>query len=358
MLDKTIYPYAPLFLAPAITTLYLGLEGRDGNSSFTMRLSLLPSLAVACPALTHVQLVGVVDDTGPLASWHGIHTNEVLAVPSAICQWTNLRNLSLENIFGRTVFCTSNLPALRELKLSFIDSPGVDVVHVSKGFPVLERLEVYCGGIDFCTKLIDLMLETPLRFLNLFLSGTSSASELQALFKTMHDCLVHQSLEHFSCLTSFLATGDAELVTLSVMRLRPLRSRYIQNQFKMDWPPGAASLPLPSIAQYLSLAVDTTEVNEYDERPGKGVSNETLTVYGSPIAEPTLVASFLSDIFPRLETIFFDSFIWEENQASFEVYEEWKSKWAITEKLVRAFAAIRRQERVYCAGNTHRCPDK
>ncbi|KAF8625623.1 hypothetical protein AX17_006808 [Amanita inopinata Kibby_2008] len=395
ILDDTIYPYAPLFLSPTITTLHLRLEGCNNNSSFTMRLSLLPSLAVACRALTDVQLVRVADNTKLVASRRDRHMNEVLAVPPAICQWTNLRNLSLEYISGRTAFCTSDLPALRELKLSHIDSHGADVVHVSKGFPVLERLEADRCDIGFCTKLIDLMLETPLRFLDLTLDEAASASELQGLFKTMHDRLVHQSLEHFSCL-AFHVVDDEEPVILRHMF--PLLSFTRLSHVFMTAPCGfdlcdddiygissrwtglqelglythqlseqrsrmsieglvALAKHCPDL-KYLSLAVDATEVNRHDEseRPGKGVSNEklkTLAVSASPIVEPILVASFLSDIFPKLETIkFFDPE--EENETDSKDFEELESKWATTEKLVRAFAAVRRQERLYCAGTTRR----
>ncbi|KAF8628103.1 hypothetical protein AX17_006044, partial [Amanita inopinata Kibby_2008] len=112
MPDDTLYPYAPLFLAPTITTLYLVLEG-DNNSSFTMRLSLLRLLHLRSPSTERVE--------------------------------------------------------------TCIDSRDANGVHASRGFPVLERLEADRCDIGFCIKLIDLMLETPLRFLDLGASKTHLA---------------------------------------------------------------------------------------------------------------------------------------------------------------------------------------
>ncbi|KAF8625991.1 hypothetical protein AX17_006715 [Amanita inopinata Kibby_2008] len=410
--DNAIYPYLTLFLAPTVTRLELTLgDPSIRPSSFDMRLSIFPSLNAVCPSLTHARICRENDTftpapspppttTPPTASHtlppseDRLYRSETLAVPAAIRQWTKLRCLSLVGVFDRTVFCAASLPALIELDLLDITDRGTDLGTIAtvKGFPMLERLNADCCSINFCTQLINCMRDTPLRSLDLCFEETPPVEAFHTLFLAMQNGIAHHSLEHFSCLdsepsgtlyaitlgeisplltfTHLLTVGittphrftlddeDVYRITLKWSRLRELRLNVCIPLMKQSRVTVEGLIAVaehcPNLT-YLSLAIDARKVHEYHEKPGRGVSNqklEYLVVYASPIEDPVPVASLLSDIFPNLRNVTaLDSALDPDVAESVELDE----KWARVENLVKAFANVRNQERLYYTSTSQQC---
>jgi len=106
-------------------------------------------------------------------------------------------------------------------------------------------------------------------------------------------------------------------------------------------------LPLASCSslKQLSITLDATIHNEFPHlRPGRGVSNASLlylAVGQSPITDPYAVASFLSDVFPKLAIISTGP---EDYTPEFGVVDEY---WGQAKDLFDKFVDIRMQERLW-----------
>ena len=84
----------------------------------------------------------------------------------------------------------------------------------------------------------------------------------------------------------------------------------------------------------------------WNGRPSGGVVNEHLAcleVARSPITDPCAVASFLSDVFPRLTSIVG----WPSSNDSNPIELQYSKRWQETVRLYHAFVAIRNEERAW-----------
>jgi hypothetical protein len=96
----------------------------------------------------------------------------------------------------------------------------------------------------------------------------------------------------------------------------------------------------------LGIAFQASAEISWNGRPGDGVVNEhlqELDVGRSPITDPRAVASFLSDIFPRLKSIV----AWDNLDLDNPTEVESRERWMETFQLFESFVAIRNEERAW-----------
>jgi hypothetical protein len=97
----------------------------------------------------------------------------------------------------------------------------------------------------------------------------------------------------------------------------------------------------------LGITFQASAMINWNGRPGGGVVNEAfewLDVGQSPITDPRAVASFLSDIFPRLTIT-----AWENVDLDDPSEVENRNRWQETSRLFQSFVAIRNEERTWAA---------
>ena len=95
---------------------------------------------------------------------------------------------------------------------------------------------------------------------------------------------------------------------------------------------------------YLGIIFDAQNVQL---RSSPGFFNNTLTtlsVADSPISAPTKVAAFLSDIFPKIKSIYFDD-DWRDSHGRPEDATETARMWEQAGRLLETFATVGLQER-------------
>ena len=98
----------------------------------------------------------------------------------------------------------------------------------------------------------------------------------------------------------------------------------------------------------LAIPFHASAMISWNGRPGGGVVNEEfreLDVGQSPITNPRAVASFLSDVFPKLSTIT----AWEDINPDEPAEVENRKRWQETIRLYHGFVAIRNEERTWAA---------
>jgi hypothetical protein len=332
--DDTIFPFIQLFLAPNIID--LGLTG-----SPLIRLTLLASLNVLYPSLTHLKL------GYSLRSFDGDAERYKEAISAAICGWRELKYLSTYALSSNGLRHAAMLPNLEMLYLFGVKDahpPGLPLPGNTSAFQALSYLNIYCDKLTFCTGIVQAMSNGILKKVTSVYEVPATSLEWKELLTALDEHCGHTSLLEINASSSHylsISVNQAPEFIIRATHLKPLLSFQrltdvvlhpcgffdlddtdVQS-IAMAWPdirrlhlggklegperPRATLSGLTAFAEHckrlcnLTIAVDATVIPIL--KPGPKISSESLTglhVSHSPIAQPKQVATFLSDVFPNL----------------------------------------------------------
>lgn len=379
-IDDGIYPYISLFLSPTITSLDIYAASKEPASA-RMRFSLLPSLVSQCPSLHSLKLTGDPALSGHVTPWRSVFSKYSANACASFGRWKALKSLYLDHVdLSSLTEALATLPALMKLDLSCCqatnDSPSAP--SNVQGFPVLQHLCIEDCNMDSCLYVLKRMSRgTPLVYLELNVKGLPLESRWRELFDNMKAVISHDSLSilYFSVTNPGPAQGEQPVI-MDFQTISPLRHFRRISKFKntghcyldLDdrdvarmaraWPHLKsfiirlsrlrltlhAFLPFPKYCpelEVLGMPIRATNVNDYEERPGRGscgIRLRELIIFNSPIDDPHRVAAFISDIFPNVGHISFTP-----SSAAAQCQIHW-TKWIEVRKLVPIFVAVRRQE--------------
>jgi hypothetical protein len=381
--DDTIFPFIQLFLAPNITNVDLGLTG-----SPLIRLSLLASLNVLYPSLTHLKL------GYSLRSFGGDAERYKEAISAAICGWRELKYLSTYALSSNGLRHAAMLPNLEMLYLFDIKDaypPGLPLPGNTSAFRALSYLEIYCDKPTFCTGIVRAMSNGILEKVMLEYGVPATSLDWMEFLTALDEHCGHTSLLEIHASSSNYPSIEVDQAPDFIIRathLKPLFSfRRLTDVYlhpcgffdlddadvqsiAMAWPdiqilyldgklegpegperPRATLSGLTSFAEHckklcnLTIAVDATVIPIL--KPGPKISSESLTelhVLHSPIAQPKQVAAFLSDLFPNLLFISNSDRDFRIDQGIDEVEVDEDEMWLEVEELIPVFASVRAQE--------------
>jgi hypothetical protein len=364
--DDAIFPYVSLFLGPNILRIRLSLK-----NSGVIGPSLLPTLRSRSPSLRCLKLFGYNEPT--------VAASEALSV--AMCGWTQLRNVEVEELAYEALINLGRLPCLRQLSCTLVrDSipAPIPLSLNSSWFPVLSYLFLRCRELTPCSFLVETLSSAPISHFGIRHSGSSDPLGYRHLFDALGHCnpstLVSIKLNDiidpsaratnglpvgnirplfvFSCLTFVdlslregIDIDDAGMEELAKAWPR-LQSFSMMTRLTLELKPRVTLAGLIPLAKYcrnlsmISVNVNACEVTISKSRPGKGIINaecDSLCIGDSPIEHPVAVAAFLSDIFSEIPEIL--KFNGDDVDES--------SKWSQVVQLIPTFTSIRLQERNY-----------
>jgi hypothetical protein len=377
MSDDDIYPYISLFLSPTITNLTVYITTGD-IASDRVRFSLLTSLVSQCPNVRSVQLesLGIT-----VHSWRDLFSGHSSSACALFSLWTRLCSLTLNHMDLSTLTdVLAGLPVLKTFKIH--NCRTIDPLSPStvKGFPMLQHLDMYGSNVDCYLHVLKRMSCTPLVNLVLYVVGASHESQWVELFSILPNGILHDSLAIVT-IRGLVQNDSGHPVPIRFQIMSPLlqfrRISHLTNDgskysaldlddndvacIAQAWPcltsfsirptkyimvPSRLTLrALIPFVKYcpkletLSIKINATIIDDYEEKPGKGLYGDRLqklNVFDSPIDDPARVAAFLSDIFPNVRNI--SSTV---RGAEMPVVGP---KWDEVERLIPVFAAVRRQE--------------
>jgi hypothetical protein len=380
--DDTIFPFIQLFLSPNISNVELDLNG-----SPLIRLSLLESLNVLYPSLTHLEL------DHSLTSFGGDAERYKEAISAAICGWRELKSLSTCALSSKGLRHAAMLPNLEKLHLFGVRDahpPGLPLPKNSSAFQALSYLEVYCDKLTFCTGIVQAMSNGILKKVTLAYEVAATSLELMKFLAALDEHCGHTSLleidasisdsdspsieayqapefiiraTHLKPILSFqrltdvclhpcgfFDLDDADVESLA-MALPDIQILYLDGESKGPVRHRATLSGLTAFAEHckrlcsLAIAFDATVIPIL--KPGPKVSSESLTglrVLHSPIAQPKQVAAFLSDLFPNLSFISNKEREYRADRGVEEAEEDQDKKWVEVEGLIAVLASVRAQE--------------
>jgi hypothetical protein len=206
------------------------------------------------------------------------------------------------------------------------------ILSVQSSFPHLT-------DIDFCHLEFIGYGEDPLPLLD--------AHDLEPLLKVTH-------MESISIETECsIANFDDELLKAMATSWPNLRHLCLTNGWE-SFPSRCTLRGILHLGQhcpnlmFLRIVFQASAEICWNGRPGGGVVNEhmeALEVVQSPIADPRAVASFLSDVFPRLTSIV----AWDNFNPEDPTEVENRKRWQEAILLYDDFVAIRNEERQWAA---------
>jgi hypothetical protein len=260
-------------------------------------------------------------------------------------------------------------------------------------FPALRRLTLNCEsmatGIEFVKNMIQ---SASLTLFSVCVDDPPSSVQLGQIFSLL---LAQSSSVHLTnirfCHPAFISYGDSEdsLPLLHAHDFEPLmkftnmesisietecsiadfddetleamatswpnlRHLYLTNSWGESFPSRCTLRGLLRLGKHcpnlmtLRIVFQASAEVCWNGRPGGGVVNEhmeELEVVQSPITDPRAVASFLSDIFPRLTSIV----AWDNYNPEDLAEVGNRKRWQETIQLYGAFVAIRNEERQWAA---------
>ncbi|KAF8349637.1 hypothetical protein F5887DRAFT_947344 [Amanita rubescens] len=373
--NDDVYPFIQLFLSRSIRHLKVFMIVTRENTSLRMRFSLLTSLVSHCPSIQSMVLDAENGaQYNPVISWGKLFSGRASSACAPFIAWTGLESLSLKNItLGPLTNAIARLPALTTLKLYFCRIVDTQFPNNAPNFPVLKHLAMVRCEMDSCLQVLKCMSSTPLRSINLFITGTPQEPQWAGVVNGLQNGILHDTLTDFV----ISSVAGRRLVTLSFQTISPLlhfrhiRSFGVYGYCTLDiddddvacivkaWsklrkftmipkkpvPTRLTSHALISFAKHcpgleeLSLTINADALDNYEEQLGNGTCNRALRELGvndSPIENPGRIAAFISDMFPEVTKIT----VSELNEDP----EEKKRKWKEVERLIPVFAAVRKQE--------------
>jgi hypothetical protein len=365
-----------VFLAPSLTRLRLSLDDTNATRSW-----LLPSLRCLCPNITNLTLeTGFAFDSDP-------------AISDCVCGWSGLKSLKAPLLTNHAITHLSTLASLRsltfELDEDFHTKPGA---LQSLPFTSLQDLSIHSQRAGTLLSFISCIRPNRITHVSLNLVGGDEdlIQDLRGLVLTLQQCMPHTSLTnveleeewrggHANAIPGDIIYPLFSFTNLKVLEFGPgcpfapddalirdiakafpqLQILHLGSSYGSG---GRTNVTLPGLVplvQYcpelwsLGIVVDTSNIDLLsDRKPGHGFSNRkirSLDLGDSRISKPAKVASFLSDIFPRLRIIDTDYHFDERSTAhEKELYEK---LWKEVADLIEHFAEARRQERSWYGGS-------
>ncbi|KAJ7174922.1 hypothetical protein C8R46DRAFT_990938 [Mycena filopes] len=328
---STLLVLGPLLLTPTLTTVVLGTF--ENTSQFSM----LPSLAVKCPLLTHVD-ISLLPAAG---------TDSSQAVASFISGLHRLESLDMQSLDSSAFAHLSTLPRLETLILATpdFDGPVARPPRSQPAFVALRDVTVNCATAQCAQTLIAALSYSPLHSLELFdIDPPPSARSVMQILRTLERHLPRTTLTRILLNNSrFDVEEEQSAVTIKAVRMlfrfRNLTFVQLQPASGIDvadddilslahaWPHLETLSLRPHLnvpqnitlrgvlhlaehcpkLQHLEMVIDASTVpplkrSEHRLRPLR-CALVYWQVGASAISSPLQVARFLSAIFPALRSV-------------------------------------------------------
>ncbi|EDR02354.1 uncharacterized protein LACBIDRAFT_332416 [Laccaria bicolor S238N-H82] len=360
-----------LFFSPKLTKLSIVLFNTF-DSAYPP--SILSGLRNSCPALKELTF-GFQPSNPDEENRRGIS--------SVICQWNWLQSLSVTDLTQEALEHFATIPSLRELSLgslgdltrSYNQHSPIVVRNPTSGYPALQILSISCRTIDAAIAFAQLLSSSPVGHLQIKVAGPCFPRQWREFFDTIVHHIYHPSLEHLTLreLGNALDPPEAlhsdiglEALTvftnLEVVNIHPTYGIQLTsdtvNKLAYAWPkicvlnlgntyPSSRSpiiktedlIPFAQRCLKLRRLGIVFDAQNTQLRSSPGLFNNTLKTLGvadSPINAPAVVAAFLSDIFPRIESVTFDN-DWRETNGDREDTTETARMWEEAERLLETF---------------------
>jgi hypothetical protein len=345
-----ILPYAERFLGPQVRELRLSIDTPK---------EILQQIKDRCPFLQHVDFTGI---------WYGgtkIDDN----ISAAICGWNQLHSLSVSGLNPRALLHIASLPELQRLTLR-----GVNVATLPENaFPALQNLLIRSVNLGTCIQFMECMSLHQLTAVVVEFNHATSSGWNDGFNLLLNRC-IHSSLKKLGFYEHQSGESQLEVNTLrqlfifsnlTALIINPHVSLNLDDSFIRDLAlalPRLEHLELNSGARVtlqgliplakscpdlntLTLAVDTWGASHYQSRPGEGIQNKSLQLWDADSSIPfdtIFIASFLSDVFPKLENIISSGTYEDDGSVAI-------TRWQEVQDLIPMFVSIRAQERAYQA---------
>ncbi|KAJ7779701.1 hypothetical protein B0H16DRAFT_1710957 [Mycena metata] len=341
------FQHIPLLLIPRVQVLALPVDTLS-------HMSLLPTIALKCPSLKKVDIFGPVPDSS--------------AIRILVKSLGRLESLKILSVDRRNLALLAGLPNLRSLLLRNPTGPYAGVSHESTnetgGFPALEKLQFVTANLDTCSDILALASDSRLvSFATQWFQVETTKDIAGRFYTTLAE---HSSRSSLRDITVFQPRSSPDVATanqieayaVGKVELRPLfrftdlvslslahpvgfdlddstilamacawprlQTLSLQSTLTRHMPSRVTLLGLHALAKHcpnlseLHMTLDATVVPEIPHDRVVQTTLELLHVGASPVAEPLLVAAFISGIFPKLprvETLHDDIMMqyWEEN---------------------------------------------
>jgi hypothetical protein len=285
-----------------------------------IQLSLLHTLNARYPSLTHLSIMGDID--------------EVDAISSIVCGSNQLRELSVGYLSSEALYYLAVLPTLERLTLDYItEDLSLPQSSAMRFFPCLREFRVTCGSsVSFVVGLVEAMHSSPLA--SIYVTSDFGRSGCQDLINALGGCC-RSSVESINIQGSGIDTYSASPVDVKSLFVFSNLTRFILYSntplelndaslvdMAQAWPHitsltlRAVEVPSCHVTLYgliplarhclklrqLSVALDASSAP-----PPKveyiGVRHEALRnlmMWGSSIREPIQVATFFHNVFPNV----------------------------------------------------------
>ncbi|KAJ6533395.1 hypothetical protein DFH09DRAFT_1406536 [Mycena vulgaris] len=336
--DPQIFPYILILLGPRITRLEINFP------AIMPHLSLLPTIAVRCPALTQAQIYcgGAHPELGPLLR---------RSASLFVCNSTRLENLRIDDLDQSAFEHLAALPTLKSLTLD-----DMDYLHRPRSplqfcdtprFVALDRFEVWPRTAEVATAFIATLSGSRVEHVYVDILGPPTVAVTSSLYESVADNLPHETLRsvHISSDdVGVLPASPEQPVEAAVLRRfrcfpnLPDISLNFRTGFDLDdaavlelaraWP-NLRSLALvpsfPSLAPRDVTLVTFTGLRAFADHCPEPISLgielntdvipcmetdaipqtkcRSLCVGYAPIADPVAVANFVLSMFPEVSEI-------------------------------------------------------
>ena len=346
-------------------------------------MTILSALKVKSP---HIQQFCVVN---------GRSYEDQLAPPvsSSLCGLLHLCTVECAQVAltREAILHLAFLPNLREVDIRVADDQINIKSSVHSSFPALRRLTLNCESMTTAIEFVKSMVQSAsLTSFTVCVEDPPSSVQLGRIFSLLsaQSSFVHLTDIHF-CHPEFIGYGEDSLPLLDAHDFEPLlkfthmesiaietecsianfddellkamatswpnlRHLCLTNGWGESFPSRCTLRGILHLGQHcpnlMSLRIVFQASAEicWNGRPGGGVVNErleTLEVVQSPIADPRPVASFLSDVFPRLTSIV----AWDNLNPEDPTEVGNRKRWQEAIQLYDDFVAIRNEERQWAA---------
>ena len=367
-----------LFFSPKLTTSSIIVHNTFDSACPPCILS---GLLNSCPALNELTFL-----------FRSFNSKNRSDISSVICQWNWLQSLTVFDLTQVALEHLATIPSLRALSLdSLKDVTRTYNQHLpivtrnpTSGYPALQSLSISCRTMDAAIAFVQLLSSSPVEDLEIQVVDLCYPRQWRELFSTISRHIYHPSLEELTLRESGDALdllealySDIGLEALTVFT--NLRVAHIQPTFGIQltsdtvnrladaWPkisqlelgntypssrsPIIKTEDLISFAQrcpeleYLGIVFDAQNTQLRSSPCLFNNNLKFLSVADSPIHDPAMVAAFLSDIFPTIESIIFDNDWRDSPDGDPADATETARMWDEARRLLGTFVKVRLQER-------------
>ncbi|KAF8992361.1 hypothetical protein BDQ17DRAFT_1369608 [Cyathus striatus] len=360
-----------MFLGPRLITVDITFDA----DAFA-QLSLVPILRERHSSLENVTFIFF--DSSELEKRRGVEF-----ISNSGYKWQNLRMLNVTDLTFSALLEVAQLPNLRSLKLSECElNMPTSGVQMNGGFPALEELQILSRGAANCTTVLKVMDLSPIIKAHLQFASIETAESWRTLFLNINKHWDHDKLSSLHCSDGVGAplrdsvrasmSASSEIVYDDIKPLIVFSNLKVFSMLEMatSWrnieylafistngwytQPIISKITLMDLLPFaehcpflgeLSFPIDATfppEIDTHMIRTRICQTHLKKLVENSPIKKPSLVAAFLSGIFPSLQQIIYNG---PHNQEAVTAANE--RTWGQVEELVKVFSAVRAEERLY-----------